>query len=83
MTVVPREGLERVLTVEEDDGVLPRAEKVLGGGRATGSGGEIVEEADAARGSGEVEGSEGREGRTRCARGEQSFHHSAEEGQSA
>lgn len=56
MTVVSREGLEGVLPVEKDDGVLPSAEKVLSGRGATRSGGEVVEEADAARGLGREEG---------------------------
>lgn len=45
--VVPREGLQRVLSVQEDDGVPARAEEVLGGRGAAGPCREVVEEADA------------------------------------
>lgn len=45
--VVPRERLERVLPVQEDDGVTAGPEEVLGRRGASSSGREVVEEANA------------------------------------
>jgi hypothetical protein len=39
-----------VLTMQENDGVVACAKEVLGRGRSTSAGGEIVEEADAVEG---------------------------------
>lgn len=50
MRVVPRKGLERVLPVQKDDGVLARPEEMLGRGGAARARGKVVEEADAVRG---------------------------------
>jgi hypothetical protein len=44
VAVMARKRLERVLAVEEDDGVAPGAEEVLGGRGTTSAGGEVVEE---------------------------------------
>lgn len=49
VAVVAGERLEGELAVEEDDGVLPGSEEVLGGGGPARAGGEVVEEANAER----------------------------------
>lgn len=46
--VVSRERLQRMLAMQEDNGVVAGAKEVLGRGRSTSARGEVVEEADPA-----------------------------------